>query len=99
MTRKITRDELTELLATGIPVQFVETLRAEHFAAGHLPGAVHIHFEEVEERAGQMALREVLGAPCSARRTARGCRVAVSSSRVVLQMGFSCQQRSQPGWG
>jgi rhodanese-related sulfurtransferase len=51
MTRKITRDELVDLLAAGEPVQFVETLRAEHFADGHLPGAVHIHFEEVEDRA------------------------------------------------
>ena len=34
MTRKITRDELVDLLAAGEPVQFVETLRAEHFAQG-----------------------------------------------------------------
>jgi rhodanese-related sulfurtransferase len=54
MTTKITRDELVELLAAGTPVQFVETLRAEHFAQGHLPGAVHIHFEEVDERAPQV---------------------------------------------
>ena len=54
MTAKITRDELVELLASGTPVQFVETLRAEHFAQGHLPGAVHIHFEEVDERAPQV---------------------------------------------
>ena len=51
MTRKITRDELVDLIAAGEQVQFVETLRAEHFADGHLPGAVHIHFEDVEERA------------------------------------------------
>jgi rhodanese-related sulfurtransferase len=54
MTKKITRTELVELLESGTPVQFVETLRAEHFAQGHLPGAVHIHFEEVEERAAQV---------------------------------------------
>jgi rhodanese-related sulfurtransferase len=53
MTKKITRAELQELLAAGKPVQFVETLRAEHFDQGHLPGAVHIHFEAVEERAEQ----------------------------------------------
>jgi rhodanese-related sulfurtransferase len=53
MTRKITRDEIVQLLDDGTPVQFVETLRAEHFAQGHLPGAVHIHFEEVDERAAQ----------------------------------------------
>jgi rhodanese-related sulfurtransferase len=51
MTTKITRAQLVELLDAGEPVQFVETLRAEHFAQGHLPGAAHIHFEEVEDRA------------------------------------------------
>jgi hypothetical protein len=36
MTSKITRDELVDLIAAGEPVQFVETLRAEHFAQGHI---------------------------------------------------------------
>jgi rhodanese-related sulfurtransferase len=54
MTRNITRRELVDLLAAGEPVQFVETLRAEHFAQGHIPGAVHIHFEEVEDRAPEL---------------------------------------------
>jgi rhodanese-related sulfurtransferase len=54
MTRNITRNELVDLIAAGEPVQFVETLRAEHFAQGHLPGAVHIHFEEVNERAPEL---------------------------------------------
>src|SRR3954451_22791365 len=54
MTRNITRDELVDLIAAGEPVQFVETLRAEHFAQGHLPGAVHIHFEEVEALAAEV---------------------------------------------
>ena len=54
MTRKITRDELVDLLAAGEPVQFVETLRAEHFAQGHLPGAIHIHFEAIDEHAPEL---------------------------------------------
>jgi rhodanese-related sulfurtransferase len=51
MSTTITRDELTRLLEAGIDVTFVETLRAEHFDQGHLPGAVHLHFEAVEELA------------------------------------------------
>jgi rhodanese-related sulfurtransferase len=54
MTRKITRDEIVDLLAAGEPFQLVETLRAEHFEQGHLPGAVHIYFEDVEERAPEL---------------------------------------------
>ena len=35
MTRKITRDEIVDLLGADEPVQLVETLRSEHFAQGH----------------------------------------------------------------
>ena len=54
MTRKITRDEIVAALERGEHLTFVETLRAEHFEQGHLPGAVHLHFEEVEARAAEV---------------------------------------------
>ena len=50
MANTIERSELEQAIANG-EVTVVETLRAEHFAQGHLPGAIHIHFEEVEEKA------------------------------------------------
>lgn len=53
MARTIERDELEQRIAAG-DVTVVETLRAEHFAAGHLPGAVHIHFEAVAEQAPRL---------------------------------------------
>jgi rhodanese-related sulfurtransferase len=51
MAATITRDEIKAHLDAGEPITLVETLRTEHFEQGHLPGAVHIHFEEVDERA------------------------------------------------
>lgn len=50
MANTIQRSELEQMIARG-EVTVVETLRAEHFAQGHLPGAIHIHFEEVAEKA------------------------------------------------
>jgi rhodanese-related sulfurtransferase len=50
MTDTITRETLERLIEIG-DVTVVETLRAEHFAQGHLPGAIHIHFEDVGARA------------------------------------------------
>ena len=47
----IGREELEQKLANGEPLTLVETLRTEHFKQGHLPGAIHIHFEDVEKRA------------------------------------------------
>ncbi|WP_028067502.1 rhodanese-like domain-containing protein [Solirubrobacter soli] len=53
MAKTITRDEL-QLAIEANSVTVVETLRQEHFAQGHLPGAIHIHFEEIAERAPEL---------------------------------------------
>ena len=50
MAATISRDELQAAIDAG-EVTVVETLRAEHFAQGHLPGAIHLHFEDVAELA------------------------------------------------
>jgi rhodanese-related sulfurtransferase len=50
MTSTITREALRRAIEAG-SVIVVETLRAEHFAQGHMPGAIHLHFEQIVERA------------------------------------------------
>jgi rhodanese-related sulfurtransferase len=52
--KTITRNEIKQALDAGEPIVLVETLRTEHFEQGHLPGAVHLHFEEVRERAAEV---------------------------------------------
>lgn len=54
MTPTIDRDEIRALLDGGTPVTLVETLPAEHFEQGHLPGAIHLHFDDVESRAAEL---------------------------------------------
>lgn len=54
MARTIKQDELERAIGGGVTV--VETLRDEHFAQGHLPGAIHIHYEAVAERAPELLL-------------------------------------------
>ena len=53
MASTITRDELTRLIEAG-EVTVVDTLTEPHFAQGHLPGAIHLHFEAVRERAAEL---------------------------------------------
>jgi rhodanese-related sulfurtransferase len=53
MATTITRDELAAAIDDGT-VTVVETLRAEHFEQGHLPGAIHIHFEAVADEAPEL---------------------------------------------
>lgn len=53
MAKTITRDELTAVIDAGA-VTVIETLRDEHYAQGHLPGAIHIHFEAVADKAPEL---------------------------------------------
>lgn len=53
MAKIITRDQLRIAIdASGVTV--VETLRREHFEQGHLPGAIHIHYEAVKDKAPEL---------------------------------------------
>lgn len=53
MPATINRTELQKAIEGG-DVTVVETLRDEHYRAGHIPGAIHIHFEEVEDKAASL---------------------------------------------
>lgn len=95
MTRKITRDELVDLLAAGEQVQFVETLRAEHFADGHLPGAVHIHFEEVEDRAaGLLPDKDALIVTYCSNTACQNSRIAAEK---LAKLGYTNVRRYEEG--
>lgn len=52
--RTISREELQAALAERDEVVLVETLRTEHFEQGHLPGAVHLHPDDVAQRAAEV---------------------------------------------
>jgi len=52
--RTIGREELRAALADRDDVVVVETLRTEHFEQGHLPGAVHLHPDDVARRAAEV---------------------------------------------
>src|SRR4051794_10327277 len=53
VTPIIARDELRHAIDAN-EVTVVETLRTEHYAQGHLPGAIHMHFEEVADMASRL---------------------------------------------
>lgn len=51
MTKTITRDKLRERLDGGLPTTLVEALPARYYDQGHLPNAVNIPHDQVEELA------------------------------------------------
>ena len=53
MTDTIERDELRQAIEAGA-VTVVETLRTEHYAQGHLPGAIHVHHEAAADRIAEL---------------------------------------------
>jgi rhodanese-related sulfurtransferase len=54
MRTEMTADELAALIAQGRAPRIVDVRSPEKFAAGHLPGAVNIPAEELEEGAAQL---------------------------------------------
>jgi rhodanese-related sulfurtransferase len=86
MARTITRDELRQAIDAG-SVTVIETLRDEHFAQGHLPGAIHIHFEQVAERAPELLPDKDAAIVTYCSNTA--CRNSEAAANQLIAMGYT----------
>ena len=86
MTRTISRDELRQAIDAG-EVTLVETLREQHFESGHLPGALHIHFEEIADRAP--GLLPDKNAPIVTYCSNTACRNSEIAAAGLTAMGYS----------
>jgi rhodanese-related sulfurtransferase len=86
MAKTITRDELHRAIQAG-SVTVVETLREEHFAAGHLPGAIHIHFEQIGVRAPELLPDK--HAPIVTYCSNTACRNSEIAANQLAKMGYT----------
>lgn len=86
MTETISRDELEQAIEAG-EVTVVETLRAEHFAQGHLPGAIHIHFEQIAERAPTLLPDKA--APIVTYCSNTACRNSEIAANQLIALGYT----------
>ena len=86
MARTITRDELHRAIEAS-SVTVVETLREEHFAQGHLPGAIHIHFEQIGERAPELLLDKE--APIVTYCSNTACRNSGVAQAKLARLGYT----------
>ena len=93
--RTIDRREIETALAERDDVVLVETLRPEHFEQGHLPGAVHLHPDDVVARAGQVLPdRDALVVTyCS--NTA--CRNSAAVAAQLEKLGYTNVRRYEAG--
>lgn len=86
MADTIERDELKQAIEAD-EVTVVETLRAEHFAQGHLPGAMHIHFEAIGNEAPQRLPDKNAAIVTYCSNTA--CRNSEAAANQLVAMGYT----------
>jgi rhodanese-related sulfurtransferase len=86
MAKTITRDELNSAIDMG-EVTVVETLRAEHFERGHLPGAIHIHYESVRDVATHLLPDKHAAIVTYCSNTA--CRNSEIAANQLVAMGYT----------
>ncbi len=94
MTETISRTELERAIGAS-EVTVVETLRDQHFEQGHLPGAVHIHFEAVAEKAP--GLLPDKDAPIVTYCSNIGCRNSELAAGKLTAMGYTNVRRYAEG--
>ncbi len=86
MAQTINRDELSSSIDAG-EVTVVETLRAEHFEQAHLPGAIHIHFDEVADKAPALLPDKDAAIVTYCSNTA--CRNSEAAANQLTAMGYA----------
>jgi rhodanese-related sulfurtransferase len=94
MSKTITRNELKAAIDAG-EVTVVETLRAEHFEQGHLPGAIHIHYEAIKEKAAELLPDKdaAIVTYCSN----MACRNSEIAANQLTAMGYANVRKYPPG--
>ncbi|MDQ3435084.1 MAG: rhodanese-like domain-containing protein [Actinomycetota bacterium] len=94
MTKTIDRAELARAIDAN-EVTVVETLRDQHFEQGHLPGAIHIHFEAVAEQAAQLLPDK--DAPIVTYCSNTACRNSELAAGKLQAMGYTNVRRYPEG--
>jgi len=94
MTETIDRAELARAIDAN-EVTVVETLRDQHFEQGHLPGAIHIHFEAVAEHAPQLLPDK--DAPIVTYCSNTACRNSELAAGKLQAMGYTNVRRYAEG--
>ncbi len=86
MAKTISREELKQAIDAG-QLTVIETLRDEHFEQGHLPSAIHIHFEQIAERAPELLLDKDAAIVTYCSNTS--CRNSEIAANQLTAMGYS----------
>jgi rhodanese-related sulfurtransferase len=90
----ISLQELRDAVVAGT-VTVVETLREEHYADGHLPGAVHLHFDDVPAHARELV--PDLSTPIVTYCSNGACRNSEIAAERLVELGYRNVRRYVDG--
>lgn len=54
MANTISREELASLIESGQNINLIEVLPEKYYREGHLPGAVQMNYDEVEQKVDEL---------------------------------------------
>lgn len=83
---EITLDELRQSLASASPPIVAEILGPQHFARGHLPGALNLPLESLAERAARLLPDK--GAPLVVYCASSTCQNSDIAQRKLHDLGY-----------
>ncbi len=87
MTTTITREQIHKVLQSKEPLTLVEALPARHFQAAHLPGAMNIPHDEINEKAPEMLPDR--DAPIVVYCSNRQCQNSKIAAHTLRTMGYT----------
>ena len=87
MVTAITRDELVELIASGEDVTIVEALGPMYYEDAHLPGALNLPHDRVDELAPELLPDKAARVVVYCSNTP--CQNSVVATRRLVQLGYS----------
>jgi rhodanese-related sulfurtransferase len=81
----VTLEDLLEMLENKVNFKLVEVLAKEEFDKGHIPGAINLPLDEIENLAKQnLKKMEIIVVYCES----YSCHASTKAARKLLEMGY-----------
>jgi len=85
MIKKITRDQLTQMIDFGRKFKLVDVLEKSHYEKEHIKGAISIPLNEIEKRAPKLLKKdETIVVYCAS----FDCQASTKVAETLLSLGY-----------
>lgn len=85
MRKRITRDELTNMVSSGQKFKLVDVLDKEHYEKEHIQGAISLPLNEIEKKAEKVLKKdEMIVVYCAS----FDCQASTSAAEKLLSLGY-----------